>query len=242
MTPSHTASICLGAQHGLHADFGEVDEPTMCRWRRAGGTLMALVTFTAPEPAAASDPLPDNATVARSGIGWECMMGFRRTGNDCSRVAVPMNAYLDASGDQWRCNRGYQRTDDKCTTIKVPINAYLDDSFGSGWRCERGYREAQGQCRAIEIPGNAHSVDSSYGSGWECDRGFRPSDSTCILSSSRRTHSCRAPAAVGNVNGASGARTPHALRYESRPMLIWNTPATPGSATGLSSARCGLHR
>lgn len=133
-----------------------ISESSISSSRIAAGTLaallMTLVTFAAPEAAEATDVLPDNATFARSGIGWDCMMGFRRTGNDCARVAVPANAYLDASGDQWRCNRGYRRTDDRCAAVKVPPNAYLDDSFGNGWRASAGIARRRADARPSKSP------------------------------------------------------------------------------------------
>jgi hypothetical protein len=142
--------------------------------RKAAIAFTTLATLSIPIMAAAAHggSLPPNATPSQYGSGWDCVHGFRRVNDVCTKIAVPANAYLDASGNRWRCERGYLAVDLSCVSIKVPANAYLDHSYGAGWRCERGYREAKGACAAIQIPANAHEVDSSYGAGWECNYGY----------------------------------------------------------------------
>lgn len=124
--------------------------------------------------------LPDNARKSPYGNGWDCVSGYVRGDEGCTRVKVPANAYLDASGSSWACERGYKNANNACSPVQLPSNAYLDNSYGAGWKCLRGYREERDACVTVVVPANAHAVDSSYGSGWECNRGFRSTSGACV--------------------------------------------------------------
>jgi hypothetical protein len=89
--------------------FRPISGIPMSSLRIAGvlAVLLALATFVSPSPAEASDTVPDNAMATRSGDGWECMTGFQKMANACSRIAVPANAHLDYSGAAWKCDRGF---------------------------------------------------------------------------------------------------------------------------------------
>ncbi len=56
--------------------------------------------------------VPPNAHLERSGCGWRCDRGYRKSGDSCVATKVPPNAYLDSYGDNWECDRDYRKSID----------------------------------------------------------------------------------------------------------------------------------
>ena len=121
--------------------------------------------------------VPPNAHLDRSGQGWECDWGYRKSGDTCVAIEVPPNAYLDSYGRRWQCDRGYQKSGEACTVVELPANAHLD-SRGHGWECDRGYRKIVASCVAVKVPPNAY-LESS-GRDWKCNRGYRKIGDSCV--------------------------------------------------------------
>ncbi len=89
--------------------------------------------------------LPPNAHLDRSGRGWECDRGYRKSDDTCVAVEVPPNAYLDSYAENWKCKRGYRKSGNSCAPVEVPANAHLGFS-GRGWACDPGYRREGVNC------------------------------------------------------------------------------------------------
>lgn len=129
-----------------------------------------------------TDEIPDHATTARYGGGWDCDRGYRETNDSCTAVEPPANAYAtnSAFGVGWECRRGHRKLDESCVAIDLPTNGYLSAGRGDAWKCARGFRKTGESCISIEVPANGYLSASSYGTGWECERGYQAVDETCF--------------------------------------------------------------
>lgn len=121
--------------------------------------------------------LPEHAKVDYSGRNWECVKGYKRSGNGCSHVTIPANAKLDYLGHDWECSRGYSKSGNSCLSVGIPEHAKLD-YFGHGWECEKGHRKSGNTCLSVKIPNNA-KLDY-FGHDWECEKGYRKSGDSCL--------------------------------------------------------------
>ncbi|MEQ9199669.1 MAG: hypothetical protein RLN80_06740, partial [Rhodospirillales bacterium] len=151
----------------------------MSGWPGLFGLIVGALILASPGHAA--EPLPENAVSSPSGLGWNCIAGFRQSGDACKSIAIPVNAFPTGLtyGKGWDCNYGYtEETGDVCERVKVPENGFLDPS-GNRWRCLRGFVKAGDLCQQIKIPLNGYLTDDSYGNGWDCDRGFRAEGKVC---------------------------------------------------------------
>ena len=139
--------------------------------------VLGTSTMALGAPAGAA---PANSTPTPYGSGWDCVRGFRRTGEACVKLQLPDHAYLSTSGHDWDCDRGHLKRGDACLAVKLPANSHADDGeYGTGWRCDRGFRLSEGSCRRLAVPEHAFLVNSSFGRGWECERGYRADGARC---------------------------------------------------------------
>jgi hypothetical protein len=122
--------------------------------------------------------MPLNAKPDFNGISWMCIPGYRKYGNECTKIELPSNAILDFSGSDWTCKRGFQKRANECIAIVIPKNAGLD-YLGSDWTCNRGFQKRANECVAVDIPQNA--VLDYLGSDWTCKRGFRKRGNECAV-------------------------------------------------------------
>ena len=71
----------------------------------------------APATGAKKSFLPQNAKINVYGNGWECVHGYKRTGNRCEEVVLPENAKINLYGNGWECVHGYRRTGNRCEEV-----------------------------------------------------------------------------------------------------------------------------
>ena len=89
--------------------------------------------------------LPAHAKLNYLGNDWECVRGYRRSGNECIAVQPPPNAKLNYLGNDWECVRGYRRSGNECIAVQPPLNAKLN-YLGNDWECQRGFRRSGSEC------------------------------------------------------------------------------------------------
>ncbi len=143
------------------------------------GLFAVCLLLTA--PAYASGNVPENAVASPSGMGWNCIAGFRQSGEGCQKVVIPDNAFATnlTYGKGWDCAYGFtEEIGDICASVSVPENGFLDPS-GNRWHCLRGFAKNGDVCQQIDVPQNGYLTDDSFGNGWSCDRGFRAEGKAC---------------------------------------------------------------
>lgn len=128
-------------------------------------------------PQSGTPTLPANARLNILGNDWECVRGYRRSGDECIAVQVPPNARLNVLGNDWECQRGYQRSGPGCTPVRLPENAQLN-VLGNDWECRRGFRRQGSECVAVQLPRNAKL--NILGNDWECIYGYRRVANECV--------------------------------------------------------------
>lgn len=101
---------------------------------------------------------------------WMCENGYRREGDECTKVFVPPNAH--AVGDRWMCMDGFRREGDRCVAFEVPEHAR---ALGDRWYCNDGFRKAADACVPISVPEHARAI----GSHWVCVIGYKKSGEGC---------------------------------------------------------------
>ena len=121
--------------------------------------------------------LPANAKLNTLGNDWECVRGYRRSGNECVVVQIPPKAELNILGHDWQCVRGYRRSGNECVEVQIPVNAKLN-ILGNDWECVRGYRRSGNECVVVQIPPNAEL--NILGHDWQCVRGYRRAGNECV--------------------------------------------------------------
>jgi hypothetical protein len=121
--------------------------------------------------------LPANAKMNLLGNDWECVRGYRRSGNECVVVEVPSNAKLNVLGNDWECQRGYRISGSECVRVEIPANAKLN-ILGNDWECQRGFHQSEGQCVAVRVP--QHAKLNILGNDWECIYGYRQAGEQCV--------------------------------------------------------------
>ena len=89
--------------------------------------------------------LPTNAKLNVLGNDWECVRGYRRSGNECVAVQLPPDAKLNVLGNDWECQRGFRRSGSTCVPVQLPPNAKLN-VLGNDWECIYGYRQIRNEC------------------------------------------------------------------------------------------------
>ena len=129
-------------------------------------------------PAKQGNWLPEHAQLDYSRRNWECVRGYRRTGDTCSQVTLPRHAKLDFFGHNWECERGFRKVADNCLAVEIPIHAKLD-ILGHEWECERGYQRQDRGCLAVGVP--EHAKLDFFGHDWECVKGYRKSGDNCAI-------------------------------------------------------------
>jgi hypothetical protein len=120
--------------------------------------------------------LPEHAQLDYSGRNWECLRGYRKSGNNCVPIVVPAHAKLDYFGHGWECDRDFRKVNSNCVPVTLPTHAKLD-YFGHDWECESGYVKEGQSCSAVRVPEHAHL--DYFGHGWECAKGYRKAGDGC---------------------------------------------------------------
>lgn len=120
--------------------------------------------------------VPSNAH--RTPLGtWACDRGYRWSGSQCERVAIPENASLSIFGNGWTCNRGFYQHENGCARVVIPENAGLN-MFGNGWACNRGFYQYEAGCARVVVPENASL--NMFGNGWACNPGYQAAGNQCV--------------------------------------------------------------
>ncbi|MDC0648821.1 hypothetical protein OAP75_02915, partial [Candidatus Pseudothioglobus singularis] len=88
------------------------------------------------------EKVPFAAFSPRYSNEWNCISGYTKTGDICSKknakLKIPSNATISVLGDKWLCDYNYRINIAKDRCEKVPPNAY-STAGSNGWNCITGY-------------------------------------------------------------------------------------------------------